>query len=149
MSKPVNFEQENTTFSLAEGGGHLPAYRDEEQVISCWELTEAEKAVVAVTGKIYLSVLLGGRMVPSYLSPDLFVNPVIPHRAVDLSLKKNISILKALRIVSECTVAQMAQATGCSKSAIYRAEKTGLVSPTAVKCMRVLGYSSEFLDVDL
>lgn len=53
---PVNFEDMNCIFK-APGCGDLPALKTEKHIISCWEMTEAEKAEFAKTGKIYLSVM--------------------------------------------------------------------------------------------
>ena len=53
---PVNFEDMNCIFK-APGCGDLPALKTEKHIVLCWEMTEAEKAEFAKTGKIYLSVM--------------------------------------------------------------------------------------------
>lgn len=54
--KPVNFEDANCVFT-APNCGDLPALKTENHIVSCWEMTEKEKAEFLKTGKIYLSVM--------------------------------------------------------------------------------------------
>lgn len=43
---PVNFEDMNCIFK-APGCGDLPALKTNKHIVSCWEMTEAEKAEFA------------------------------------------------------------------------------------------------------
>lgn len=59
--KPIKFEKQNTTY-VADGCLDLPAHKAEDQIISCWKLTEQELAKIQETGIVYLSVM--GRFQP-------------------------------------------------------------------------------------
>lgn len=59
--EPIKFEQQNTTYA-ADGCLDLPAHKAEDQIISCWKLTEQEIAKIKQTGTVWLSVM--GRFQP-------------------------------------------------------------------------------------
>jgi len=56
--KPVEFKEQNVVFAKDQPEYlPLPAYKSQEgQVISCWQLDEADKQLIAQTGVIYISV---------------------------------------------------------------------------------------------
>ncbi len=69
MAKPTEFPEQNMVFTKPENMTDdecvsLPAYKDENQVISCWQLNEQELKAVTETGRVYLSVLAGGNQPP-------------------------------------------------------------------------------------
>lgn len=66
--KPIKFEEQNTNY-IAEGCRDLPAYKAEDQIISCWELTDKEKEEVQKTGVVWLSVL-GQQQPPVWLGVE-------------------------------------------------------------------------------
>lgn len=63
--KATNFEQANSTlgggpaaqYGTADDVTDLPVYRFGGQIISCWKLSPLERAVVLVTGRVWLRVL--------------------------------------------------------------------------------------------
>jgi hypothetical protein len=54
--KPIVFEEQNRTF-VAQGCEELPAYQDDHQIISCWEMTFEDKIHALFFGKIWLAVV--------------------------------------------------------------------------------------------
>lgn len=52
---PIKFEEQNVTY-IAEGCKDLPAYKGENQIISCWQLTEQDLETIKETGVIWFSV---------------------------------------------------------------------------------------------
>lgn len=65
MANPIDFKGSNVTFGAphgmtAEECGDLPCFFDGGVVVSCWELTEKERAYVAETGCVWLMVWGGG-----------------------------------------------------------------------------------------
>lgn len=79
---PIKFPEHNATF-----GEGQPQYNPlpvllfpDGQVVSCWQLSEAEKARVAETGQIWLSQLTFNRpLQPVFMTTDkdelIFYNP--------------------------------------------------------------------------
>jgi hypothetical protein len=63
VSRPVAFHEQNGVLAKDQPEYlPLPVYRAPDgQVTSCWELDEDERAIVARTGKVYLTVLTFGR----------------------------------------------------------------------------------------
>lgn len=53
---PIKTEDCNCVFS-APGCGDLPAIKTDKSIVSCWEMTEAEREEFLKTGKIYLLVM--------------------------------------------------------------------------------------------
>lgn len=55
--KPVDFKDKNMTLS-APGCGELPALQTKDNcIVTCWEMSEAEKKEFEKTGRIWLSVI--------------------------------------------------------------------------------------------
>ena len=78
MSRPIIFPEQTNTIQPPAGElhyecGSLPVHFSTDhgfpQIISKWELTEAELAEVARTGCIYLT-LISYDQVPVYVSPE-------------------------------------------------------------------------------
>lgn len=69
---PIQFPGFNVTFGAAQPEYlPLPAYRnpDTGEVTACWEMTAEERAVVANTGCVYVTLLaFGGPLTPSRVS---------------------------------------------------------------------------------
>jgi hypothetical protein len=51
--KPVRFKQQNRIYK-AEGCGNLPAYKDNEEIISVWKGTFRDRLKFLFNGKMYL-----------------------------------------------------------------------------------------------
>jgi hypothetical protein len=61
--KPVNFHQQNTVWGKDQWPQYLPlpAYSDERETVSCWQLTWCERLKILVTGRLWLRQLNFGR----------------------------------------------------------------------------------------
>lgn len=61
MGRPSHFVGVNSVITYSSVHGDelppLPVFKAEGQIISCWELTEEEKAEVALTGQVWVSLL--------------------------------------------------------------------------------------------
>ena len=71
--KPVEFPGMNLVLGPPEDitdeeCDELPVATDGEQCVSCWEMTEEEKAQVLITGRIWLGVYSGRTQPPVVLS---------------------------------------------------------------------------------
>ena len=61
--KAIKFNEANTLFRKPdnmsdEECSSLPAYKDEKEIISVWQMSVKERIKVLLTGKIWFSVLL-------------------------------------------------------------------------------------------
>ena len=76
MGRPSNFPQSNFTWKGwpadedREEVLDLPAYRDENQTISCWALTADELAEVQKTGKVWLHIVGAGHPPVAVMGTD-------------------------------------------------------------------------------
>lgn len=80
---PVNFFGSNKTLTPPKGMTHeqcsdLRVFSDGDVTVSCWELSAAEKEVVAKTGKVWLKVWAGPSAPPVLVSAEPLV--VVPGR---------------------------------------------------------------------
>lgn len=66
--KPVKFKEQNITY-VAEGCGDLPAHKADDQIISCWQLSEEDLKRVSETGVVWLSVI-GQHQPPIWLGTE-------------------------------------------------------------------------------
>lgn len=77
--KPVEFEEQNTLATSSEPNVEpLPCRIADDQVISCWQLSPEEIEIINNTGRIYVSQLSGGYVIPLFLTADkhdLFIYP--------------------------------------------------------------------------
>lgn len=75
MSEPVPFKQQNTEIKgdHIPGVDNLPAYVDQNQIISKWRFTIPELKRIAETGCVYIHVL-GGGMPPISVSARGFLD---------------------------------------------------------------------------
>jgi hypothetical protein len=59
--KPIKFEQATEVLGAPQGMekevGGIPIYRNDEEIISCWEMDREERAEFEKTGKIYLRIM--------------------------------------------------------------------------------------------
>ena len=78
MAEPVAFEQQNAVLQAPrDSEGYcrqlgLPVHRkvtDIPEVISCWQLSDAERAEVARTGKVFVS-MVGMTVPPHYVAAE-------------------------------------------------------------------------------
>jgi hypothetical protein len=68
--RPINFNGSNKTLAAPAGRDDitpLHVYSDGRQCVSCWELTDEEKAEVARTGVIFVNILSGPTQPPMYI----------------------------------------------------------------------------------
>ena len=66
--KPIDFPEQNIIFrGTMENSCDMPAFRDENQVISCWDLTWRERLRLLLGKKIWLWIFA----------------PVPPHTSID------------------------------------------------------------------
>lgn len=70
--EPIKFEEQNITF-VAEGCLDLPAHKAEDQIISCWKLSDEELKQIQETGIVWFSVM-GQQQPPIWLGVE---NPFI------------------------------------------------------------------------
>lgn len=65
---PIEFEGANAVLGAPAGLENevapLPVFRDGENCVSCWAMTDDERAIVAATGKVWLNVWFGGSQPP-------------------------------------------------------------------------------------
>ena len=151
MANPIDFPEKNFTFVKPDGMcdaecGDLPVLKcTDGRVVSCWELTAAEKISVAETGRVWLSVHMNGHMPPVFIGDYPFIKDTMEGDVISLSLNKNISVLKAARIHHGLTQEKLANLAEISVSSVRRAENNERITLSAIKCIRALGYSPEFL----
>lgn len=82
MGSPRHFSGQNTIFrgppGLEDKILPLPVYRADSEIISCWELSEEERAEVARTGLVWVSIsgqkvapfLVSGTALMQFTAPD-------------------------------------------------------------------------------
>ncbi len=79
MAQPVDFNGTNIIMRAPPGREDISdvrAFANGRCFVTCWELTDAEKAEVARTGKVYVS-LFGGGMQPLFVGGAEDVRSVI------------------------------------------------------------------------
>lgn len=71
MATGTDFEGSNIIF---RGGrpnvNDIPAFRNQQCVVTCWELTDDEIEILIHTRKVYQMQFYAGNLVPHYLTPD-------------------------------------------------------------------------------
>ena len=72
--KPVNFPEHNKVFTKPEGWFDeecqpLPVFQNDEQIISCWEVTNEDIEKMKKTKRIWLSIH-GNAQPPVWVSAD-------------------------------------------------------------------------------
>lgn len=70
--EPIKFEQVNKTLTAPPGMteaecGSLPVWTDDQQCISCWQMTWRERLSALFFGRIWLSVHSGQTQPPVWL----------------------------------------------------------------------------------
>ena len=74
MARPIDFPESNVVWKGYPAEGNrpevedLPVLREGNHSVSCWELTEEERAVVAETGLMY-AIVLTAKHPPIALTP--------------------------------------------------------------------------------
>lgn len=68
--EPIKFKQSNITLRAPKGQekscGSLPVYRDDDQIISCWQLSFKERLRALLIGRIWLGIQ-GSNTAPVWL----------------------------------------------------------------------------------
>lgn len=67
MGNPVNFDGVNVVLRAGKGDENVQdmgAFRNHAACVSCWELDEEELDEIRRTGRVFLSVLMGGSQPP-------------------------------------------------------------------------------------
>lgn len=73
MGQPIEFAGSNVVMCAPEGAESVQdmhVYRTRHSCVSCWTLTPEEFAEVNQTGRIFISVLAGGRQPPVYVGSE-------------------------------------------------------------------------------
>jgi hypothetical protein len=70
--KAISFKQQNITFTKPasmtdEECGSLPAFRDDDQIISCWQMSLKDRLRAICLGRIWLGIH-GGSQPPVWIS---------------------------------------------------------------------------------
>lgn len=68
--KPIRFKEQNCTY--AENQPEylpLPAFKDNNEVVSCWSLSLAERLRLLFTGRLWVSLMTFGKpLTPSFFT---------------------------------------------------------------------------------
>lgn len=73
MGYPTEFNGANAVMRAPEGAENVQdmhVFRTRHSCVSCWELSADELAEINRTGKIFLSVLMGGQQPPVYVGSE-------------------------------------------------------------------------------
>lgn len=80
MASPVQFDGANTLMRAPDGAENVQdmyVFRNAHAAVSCWELSPEEIAEISRTGKVFLSVLMGGAQPPVYVGSEDAVRSVV------------------------------------------------------------------------
>lgn len=80
MAYGVDFTGTNITFGPPAGRddvASINAFRNSGSVVTCWQLSEEELDEVKRTGKVFLSVLYGGALVPVFVGSSETVRDLV------------------------------------------------------------------------
>ena len=73
MGQPTKFDGCNTVMRAPEGAENVQdmhVFRTRHSCVSCWEISPAELAEINSTGRVFLSVLMGGQQPPVYVGSE-------------------------------------------------------------------------------
>ena len=73
MGEPINFDGSNIVMRAPEGAENvrdMHVFQTRHSSVSCWSVSEEELAEINLTGRIFLSVLLGGQQPPVYVGSE-------------------------------------------------------------------------------
>lgn len=73
MGQPINFAGSNVIMRAPAGAENVQdmhVFQTRHSCVSCWELSAVERAEINQTGRIFLSVLAGGRQPPVYVGSE-------------------------------------------------------------------------------
>lgn len=77
MATGVDFVGTNITMLPPKGQedevGKIDAFRNQRCCVTCWLLSDEEKAEVARTGRVYLSIFGNGGMSPAFVGSESVV----------------------------------------------------------------------------
>lgn len=76
MIRPVEFPEMNKKYVLADvEDSFLPAFQNEEMIISCWKVTDEDLEIIKQTGVVWLRVY-GKAQPPVIIQAELpFIDP--------------------------------------------------------------------------
>ena len=80
MGAPTHFEGANVLMKAPQGAENVQdmfVFRNVHACVSCWELSPDEIAEINRTGRVYLSVLMGGVQPPVFLGSEDTVRSVV------------------------------------------------------------------------
>jgi hypothetical protein len=80
MGHPIHFDGANTLMRAPEGTENvqdLYVFCNSFAAVSCWELSPEEIEEIRRTGRIYLSVLMGGAQPPVFVGSEETVRSVV------------------------------------------------------------------------
>ncbi|MNU79252.1 hypothetical protein D3C71_688630 [compost metagenome] len=73
MAYPIQFKGANTVMRAPEGAENVQdmhVFRTRHSCVSCWQFTPEEILEINRTGKVFLSVLMGGAQPPVYVGSE-------------------------------------------------------------------------------
>lgn len=79
MAAPVDFTGTNTRMLPPKGREdvvEVKAFRNRACCVTCWQLSDDERAEVSRTGLVYLSVFMGGGMPPVFVGSEADVRAI-------------------------------------------------------------------------
>lgn len=80
MGQPINFAGSNVVMHApkdAENVQDMHVFRTQHSCVSCWELSAVELAEINRTGRVFLSVLMGGQQPPVYVGSETTCREVL------------------------------------------------------------------------
>lgn len=80
MGTPTRFDGANTLMKAPDGAENVQdmfVFRNIHAAVSCWELSPEEIEEISRTGRVYLSVLMGGAQPPVYVGSEDTVRSVV------------------------------------------------------------------------
>lgn len=73
MAYPIKFEGQNAELVGPKDDDTiqpLPVFRNGACCVSCWELTAEERAEIAASGRIFLSIFMGNTQPPVFIGSE-------------------------------------------------------------------------------
>lgn len=62
MLKPINFTEANAVYKLGDNPDqNLPAFKDAQSIISCWELEDSDIEQIKETKKMWVRIYAAGQ----------------------------------------------------------------------------------------
>jgi len=82
MATGIDFAGTNVTMNPPEGEDDVTpirAFHNGECCVTCWQLSDDERAEIAKSGKVYLSIWFGGGMPPAFVGSEDRVRDLVGH----------------------------------------------------------------------